>query len=787
LNPTIIRIMRVLRIARILKILKAADGVQSLLNCVSTALPQVGNLGGLFFLIFFIFSALGIELFGKLDCTLDTCHGLDRHAHFRNFGYAMLTLFRISTGDNWSGVFKDCLNQDLCADDCSIMKYVSPLYFFFFVTTSQFVLVNVVVAVLMKQLEDSKNLAMMPSSLTSKLLSRSSSMRSPDGSRRGTPKEGSRVTLNKYDTKTSSSGHDGSSPTKRMTSPPYGRNDDQFDGDDNYGSKYSLEMTKSPKRCNMDDDLEDDNRPIIIVSDSAQETSYVDESGYVIKDYGLGDSVMNLCQKCYLEKQPMLEQGGVVVIDRDTSELISPATPTAGRRSMSPSAGRRSMSPSAGRRSMSPTTRGRLDTGDDDTTGERERRPLLRRQSVDSNASGPLADASFEDEHLQSHAASVNPSLRYRGNPANKPDESISPQHTYTNPMSTADDLIQVKPLLSDSVAPTAPQNDHPTASSSRPTSSCTLRSPSKCPSASKHRASPHHKSSPLHSVCAAHSATSLASLDNYAPTSKHDRTTPENGNRTPPDIHPLHSQLPAHCTRSRESLSKQQQVDRSSTADLTDRNNCTTKSSDSLQNAGTNGRKLSAAEDDDPLRVNPIFTAPISAGAPLPSSMLTLTNADAKTPKVSASPVHLRKTASPPASPQPSRASSPPVRPSQYMMKMFDVPQPEAQQRPESSPADTGNLRPDSTADSCGSSQSQASVEQPSETPSQTDQPTTGNNNKYQEDAKDKTSSPSLDVKKDRDIVSGTTGEPATGMNGLSALQDAGMMLTPAKTNCIE
>ena len=41
-----------------------------------------------------------------LDCSRDECHGLDRHAHFENFGYAMLTLFRISTGDNWSGVFK---------------------------------------------------------------------------------------------------------------------------------------------------------------------------------------------------------------------------------------------------------------------------------------------------------------------------------------------------------------------------------------------------------------------------------------------------------------------------------------------------------------------------------------------------------------------------------------------------------------------------------------------------------------------------------------------------------
>ena len=45
-------------------------------------------------------------MFADLDCRLDDCHGIKRHAHFRNFGYALLTLFRISTGDNWSGLLK---------------------------------------------------------------------------------------------------------------------------------------------------------------------------------------------------------------------------------------------------------------------------------------------------------------------------------------------------------------------------------------------------------------------------------------------------------------------------------------------------------------------------------------------------------------------------------------------------------------------------------------------------------------------------------------------------------
>ncbi len=106
-----------------------AKGIRALLDTVIQALPQVGNLvnckyfefqfviemfgfflqGLLFFLLFFIFAALGVELFGKLECSEERrCVGLDKHAHFKDFGMAFLTLFRIATGDNWNGIMKVC-------------------------------------------------------------------------------------------------------------------------------------------------------------------------------------------------------------------------------------------------------------------------------------------------------------------------------------------------------------------------------------------------------------------------------------------------------------------------------------------------------------------------------------------------------------------------------------------------------------------------------------------------------------------------------------------------------
>nr|XP_008108930.2 PREDICTED: voltage-dependent T-type calcium channel subunit alpha-1I [Anolis carolinensis] len=158
INPTIIRIMRVLRIARVLKLLKMATGMRALLDTVVQALPQVGNLGLLFMLLFFIYAALGVELFGKLVCNDENpCEGMSRHATFENFGMAFLTLFQVSTGDNWNGIMKDTL-RDCTHDDRSCLsnlQFISPLYFVSFVLTAQFVLINVVVAVLMKHLDDS--------------------------------------------------------------------------------------------------------------------------------------------------------------------------------------------------------------------------------------------------------------------------------------------------------------------------------------------------------------------------------------------------------------------------------------------------------------------------------------------------------------------------------------------------------------------------------------------------------------------------------------------------------
>merc|ERR1712070_1161179 len=171
INPTLLRVLRILRIARILKLLKSAKDLMTLLETVKRSLAQVGNLALLLFLLFFIFAALGIELFGRLDCSDDNpCDGFDMDlANFKNFGMAMLVLFRISTGDNWNGMLKDAIRTTgtECGDDASdkgqsgcyssMAVKNAPFYFIAFVLCAQFVMLNLVVAVLMQELESSEN------------------------------------------------------------------------------------------------------------------------------------------------------------------------------------------------------------------------------------------------------------------------------------------------------------------------------------------------------------------------------------------------------------------------------------------------------------------------------------------------------------------------------------------------------------------------------------------------------------------------------------------------------
>ncbi|XP_041868381.1 voltage-dependent T-type calcium channel subunit alpha-1H-like [Melanotaenia boesemani] len=152
-NPSILRVCRMLRLSQVLK----AKTIRTLIKTLNKTLSQVWSIFLLYLFFSFIYGVLGVELFGKLECSPDyPCLGLHRNSNFHNFPMAMLTLYKVCTGDNWSGILKDTMRK--CRSDdinCpSFLVWVSPLYFSSFLILAQFLLTNLIVALTMQVLED---------------------------------------------------------------------------------------------------------------------------------------------------------------------------------------------------------------------------------------------------------------------------------------------------------------------------------------------------------------------------------------------------------------------------------------------------------------------------------------------------------------------------------------------------------------------------------------------------------------------------------------------------------
>lgn len=81
------------------------------------------------------------------------CMGMSSIQSFDNIGLAILTLFRVSTGDAWSAIMSDCMQQsepfcditNTCTENCCPVEWIVPIYFLSFVLLIQYILLNVVV------------------------------------------------------------------------------------------------------------------------------------------------------------------------------------------------------------------------------------------------------------------------------------------------------------------------------------------------------------------------------------------------------------------------------------------------------------------------------------------------------------------------------------------------------------------------------------------------------------------------------------------------------------------
>jgi len=126
---------RVFRLLRVLRLVNALPELRLIVETLVKSIPSMLHITILMSILFFIYAVLGFHLFHEHDPT-----------HWRNLAYALLTLFRIVTLEDWTDVMYTAME----------LSPAYALYFVSFVVVGTFVVVNLFIAVVINNLDEAK-------------------------------------------------------------------------------------------------------------------------------------------------------------------------------------------------------------------------------------------------------------------------------------------------------------------------------------------------------------------------------------------------------------------------------------------------------------------------------------------------------------------------------------------------------------------------------------------------------------------------------------------------------
>lgn len=155
LDPSTFRIFRIFRVLRIFRLVRRAKGLKQLIQTLIFSAPALSNVGTLLLLLFFMYAIIAMNQYGQIPNGIF----INDHANFRSFRCSMMTLFRMSTGENWNGIMREL---EASPQIQIVDRVILFIYFVSFTVFSSFLLLNLIVAVVLKNFEeevmsDSKN------------------------------------------------------------------------------------------------------------------------------------------------------------------------------------------------------------------------------------------------------------------------------------------------------------------------------------------------------------------------------------------------------------------------------------------------------------------------------------------------------------------------------------------------------------------------------------------------------------------------------------------------------
>lgn len=148
IGPQFARVLRVLRVSRLFKLMKAKQlqGINKIFKTLIFSLPSLLNVLVLLMLIYFIFAVLAVFLFKNFPVA-DPDNYQNEFYNFNTFHNAFLTLFVLSTGENWPSFMYQY-------GPSGTDKLVSQAFFIFFIFLTTIVMINVFQLVVMQQFDE---------------------------------------------------------------------------------------------------------------------------------------------------------------------------------------------------------------------------------------------------------------------------------------------------------------------------------------------------------------------------------------------------------------------------------------------------------------------------------------------------------------------------------------------------------------------------------------------------------------------------------------------------------
>lgn len=126
-NDTVL-LARLLRIFRVLRLISVIPELRILIGALLKALPRMGYVVLLMFIIFYIYAAIGSIFFDDINPEL-----------WGNISISMLTLFRVSTFEDWTDVMYETMD----------VFPMSWLFYLSFIFLTAFVFLNMMIGVIL--------------------------------------------------------------------------------------------------------------------------------------------------------------------------------------------------------------------------------------------------------------------------------------------------------------------------------------------------------------------------------------------------------------------------------------------------------------------------------------------------------------------------------------------------------------------------------------------------------------------------------------------------------------